>query len=884
MPHRFLRLAGALSLCLLLGAQSPKRPDDATLKPAASALRAALDARAAGSSPAEARARLVTALVELAKVDGGRHPLEESALLGRALWLSRSGAQPRPRRGKVTEETAPHGALAGGALEYAYRLPKDYDPDGAGYPLILTVHDEGERPADHLRDHWSSNEVRDGAIVVAPHMPAERAEWDRVMVSGRPGGLCHVLTALRLATERFAVDPDRVFVAGRGKGVPAALAAADYGPQRFAGVIGVAGDSGPLGPNNFGNLPTLFIGGGAEAEAFRDASKALGNESCSLLPIGGETEAWDWIGGRTRVRAPERVTVDVGDPFPTRAYWLRVAPTDPAAEATATLDRAANAVTIEATGVSVVTLYLNDELLDLDEPIKLTAGGETRSLSVDRRLSTALNLIDDGTSDAGCVYVVQLLVDLRDEESRIAAGPPVGADDEFRRRRKEASADAGSLWGVYEWCVVTQRQAGAFAALRKIVRLDPDHEEARAALDHVKQGEHWFTTPEAAAVYAASQDPKLAAARGWVESNGTWMHPDHRSLASKGRSQDPESGLWLNPAERRQLAEGWVRQDLTWISPAEAENVDDGLWLVDGEWVDLPTAEQQRARIDGHLRIPTAEVLLHSTTGRATSRLAHWHMSRAMNDLRKVFGAEPPLPLEVVILRDEEQYDRFAFGDPDGRRAPAHVGRQHTIRSAVFAESWYPREAGKRRFSGMGACYWDSWIPYGDLYGVHSARLAIGFSYVDALDPSPKAVRKSDEPDYFEAYEAEKSLPAWLRYGGAVYAERFFRDDTVGPDGDRWWARNWSLDNLRKRGGLRPLAEVFAFELDPNDREEGIKRMIEAGLLVAYLVDGDDALLMEQHAALKRSLIAGTVKKSQLRELEAALQEREAALRAFAEL
>jgi hypothetical protein len=113
-------------------------------------------------------------------------------------------------------------------------------------------------------------------------------------------------------------------------------------------------------------------------------------------------------------------------------------------------------------------------------------------------------------------------------------------------------------------------------------------------------------------------------------------------------------------------------------------------------------------------------------------------------------------------LHDEEQYDLFAFGAPDGpssahaRRAPAH---RCTWR--FFAESWFELRDGKPAFRGMGVGYWDAHVPNGDAYGVHSARLATGLSYVEAIDPSPKAVRKvaRTEPtaDYLEAYRAENA-------------------------------------------------------------------------------------------------------------------------------
>ncbi len=367
------------------------------------------------------------------------------------------------------------------------------------------------------------------------------------------------------------------------------------------------------------------------------------------------------------------------------------------------------------------------------------------------------------------------------------------------------------------------------------------------------------------------------------------MHTDERALAVKGWVKDQETGLWLTPGDEKRLADGWVRQDLDWIPPEDAPRVDEGLWWVDGEWLDLERANRRHASIGSMWRIPDAEVLLYSTADRGVSLRAQREMGRALADLRRVFGAEPVLPLRVALLRDEEQYDRFAFGDPDGRRLAAHAGRLQVVHSAFFAESWFQKVAGKPEFMGMGVCLWDDQVPNGDLYGVHAARLAVGLSYVEALDPSPKAVRKAlsagPGSDHYAAYQAEKVLPAWLRWGGAVYAERYFEDTTVAPGNDeRWWARNWSLENLRSRGGLRALDLILAFPLDPDDRDDSLKLLLEAGLLVAFIVDGDCDPVEVEHAAFKKALAAGRLQARQVTALAAAVAAHEQELRAFAGL
>jgi hypothetical protein len=870
-----------------VAAQKPKRPED-LLPPIAATLGAYLEARAAGEELEGRRSALATSLAELAKVRGG-DPLQHAADLGVVLRSTRPVAS--ERGGKVQTEVFTQGRFAGAGLSYAYRLPREYDASSS-YPLILAIPAEGEPPADHIRANWTDKDVQDQVIVLCPAMPAQSETWEHVIVKGRPGGLCHVLTGLRIATERFAVDFERVYVAGLGKGVPAAIAAGNYSPHRFAGIIGRAGEPGTVKPDNFSNLPIFFAGGTQKARAFAEACHA----NSQFRHDGNEQEILRWMRDNPRRTYPERVLVVPGDPepYPTRAYWLQVKPGaavprwHPEAKdtrASALLDRATNTVMIDAKNIAQVTLLLNDQLVDLGKPLTVFANGVEHRAVVPRQFSSFVDMAYDGVSDPGAVYVARMELDLTGEappESDVT--PEVEA--EFARFLAAAGNAVGKLWELHLWCVSAKLDRHDARVLRTILRLDPEHAPAHQALGHVFAAGQWFSSSAALERFQLSQDPAVALARGWVEYRSLWLHPDEKAFAVKGWTKDHETGQWLTPGDKKMLAEGWVRQDLEWIHPQDGARVDEGSWWVDGEWLDLLHANRRHASVDAMWRIPSAEVLLHSTADREVSLRAMREMARALVDLRKVFGVEPALPLRVGLLRDEEQYDRFAFGDPDGRRPANHAGRLQVVHSAYFAESCFRRVARKWEYMGMGVCYWDTRIPNGDAYGVHAARLAAGLSYVDAIDPSPNAVKKAlvagPGPDHYVAYEAEKKLPAWLRWGGAVYAERYFRDTTVGPDGDPWWTRKWSLDNLRERGGLRPLDQILAFRIDPDDREDALKMLIEAGLLVAFLVDGDCAPVSAEHAAFKKALAAGRPNAQRITALTDVLRAHWTELRAFA--
>jgi hypothetical protein len=771
-------LTATLGLAAVQTGPLDRRLEDPALAPLADGLARLREARATGQGVEAAREGLEASLEALRGELAGVDPLSSPADIGRAVWLSWRRDDARQQRGSVVSEVHQGGSFAADGMAYAYRLPKEYDPD-VSYPLILSIPDEGERPADHLREHWVHRQLLDQAILFSPAMPALREEWDQVVVAGRPGGLAHVLTAYRLASERLAVDPDRVYVVGRGKGVPAAVAAGNYSPHRFAGIAGRAGDAGEIGPDNFSNLPTFFAGGGSLARAFQAKVQEAGRGNCRVEPDADEEDVWQWMLEHPRAAYPASVEIAVGTPFPTRVYWLRVAPTAMDTRAKASIDRSTNTIAITCHGTSHVALFLNDALVDLERPVKFVVNGAESSALVGRSLPSMLGLLEEGQSDAGALYTAQHVCELP-------------------------------------------------------------------------------TPPGAAAPAVVAETP------------------------AEGPTGE------LTPAEKKRLASGWVRQDLEWVAPEDAQWVRAGLWRVDGEWIDLTSANRRHAEIHSMWHIPVGELVVHATADRAVALRAAAEMRRALGDLRLVFGAEPAYPLPVAVLRDEEQYDRMAFGDPDGRRPPTHVGRLHVIHSAYFAESWFEPVEGDYAFRGMGVCYWDAFAPNGDLYGVHSARLAVGLSYAEALDPSPKAVRSAEEDgpglDYYASYQSEKELPAWLRYGGAVYAERFFRDTTVGLEGDPWWTRKWSVDNLRERGGLRPLGEIFAFPIDPDDRIGSSKLLIECGLLAAFLVDGGCAPVSEEHANLKRALVNGRLHPNGIEALEQVLVAHEAELRAFAGL
>ena len=174
---RTLALSLALSTALVSAqAQEQEQPralTQAELQPVVAAARAWLEARDAGEDRAVAQQGLLDALQAARKTAGGGDPLRWSGDLGRALAQARVRERSEERPGSVVELESQEGVFARSPLAWAYRLPRGWKAEAGPWPLILSLPDEGETPAEDIRTHWSETALRDGAIVVAPRMPSE---------------------------------------------------------------------------------------------------------------------------------------------------------------------------------------------------------------------------------------------------------------------------------------------------------------------------------------------------------------------------------------------------------------------------------------------------------------------------------------------------------------------------------------------------------------------------------------------------------------------------------------------------------------------------------------------------------------------------------------
>jgi hypothetical protein len=452
---------------------------------------------------------------------------------------------------------------------------------------------------------------------------------------------------------------------------------------------------------------------------------------------------------------------------------------------------------------------------------------------------------------------------------------------EYATRRKAAEGDVDKLWRLFDWCEAYGLGREGRKVLRAIIELD-DSRKAHELLGEIRHDGKWFASARKVEEYKRRQLKEEAKRTGKVIYDGRLVDPDDVALLARGMVKG-EDGQWLTAEDHQRLQQGWLRQDLEWVSPDEVENIDNGLYKCDDQWLSLEDANQFHSELGRWWRIPSDHYVLYTTCDRDTAERAAWEAERIYAELVRIFGRGPDGKVMLLVLGSREQYSTFAKGtdtEPvEGERALS------SLHGAFVAELWSePYTSG---FGAAGVAYWNVNDDAGAAFGRTFVRHAAGQSFVEALDPSPKfaASLVSGElaPNLF--WE-EKALSGWFRYGAAGYVERYFLDSS-NPDADggplAW--RSWSISNLVRAGGLDPLEQVFEFSVSANTEEEierSTKLMNEAGLLMAFIVDGDCKPVVAKHLALKSALKKKKGVQKALEALEKEIAKNESQLKKFA--
>lgn len=321
-------------------------------------------------------------------------------------------------------------ALSAGKLRMPYASETFGTKPQAGWSLYLSMHGGGGAPKQVNDKQWQNQqqlyEPTEG-IYLAPRAPTDTWNlWHQGHIDGLFTRLIenHVVLA--------DVNPNRVYLMGYSAGGDGAYQLAPRMADRWAAAAMMAGhpnDASPLGLRNIGFA--IYMGGKDGAyqrnEVAAEWKTKLGSlqnndptgykHLVTIYPDKGhwmdgeDASAIAWMSEQVRNPLPSKIVWQQDDVSSSRFYWLAAAD-DPQAGSLVTAERKGQTIDIESTAVKSIYVRFNDQMADLDQPVKITSQGEViQEAIISRRIVTLHKTITE-RGDPTSVFSAEVAVPL----------------------------------------------------------------------------------------------------------------------------------------------------------------------------------------------------------------------------------------------------------------------------------------------------------------------------------------------------------------------------------------------------------------------------------------------------------------------------------------
>lgn len=280
-----------------------------------------------------------------------------------------------------------------------YEVPIYYkvfgDKPADGHSLYISLHGGGNAAPETNDQQWENQkrlyQPAEGVYLV-PRAPTNTWNlWHEDHMDNIYDSL------IRYAELMEGVNPDKVYIMGYSAGGDGVFQIAPRLADRWAAAAMMAGHPGDAQILNLRNLPFALFMGGKDAAYKRNEHAATWKKKLDSLhqqspeafvhdvhiyPEYGhwmehrDTIAVPWMAQFTRNHAPKEVIWVQDDRLQPRFYWLSAPVAQAHAGATAHVAVQGNTITILQNDYKTLTLYLNDELVNLDKKITVIQNGK----------------------------------------------------------------------------------------------------------------------------------------------------------------------------------------------------------------------------------------------------------------------------------------------------------------------------------------------------------------------------------------------------------------------------------------------------------------------------------------------------------------------------
>lgn len=288
------------------------------------------------------------------------------------------------------------------------------DRPDTGRSLYISMHGGGGAPA-RVNDQQYENQKRlyqpKEGVYLVPRAPTNT--WNLWHQSHIDRFFDRLITNMVIFE---GVDPNKVYLMGYSAGGDGVFQLAPRMADRFAAASMMAGHPNETKADGLRNLPFALYMGGNDGAYDRnrhaaDWKKFLGDlkkqdadgyeHSVTIYEGLGhwmqrkDAVALPWMAKFRRNRHPERIVWLQDDVIHARAYWLQ-ANGKLSARDRVVADREGNQFRIEETSIDGLSILLNDEFVDLDQPVSVSVKGvEQQGVEAKRTIQTLLETLLD---------------------------------------------------------------------------------------------------------------------------------------------------------------------------------------------------------------------------------------------------------------------------------------------------------------------------------------------------------------------------------------------------------------------------------------------------------------------------------------------------------
>ena len=282
-----------------------------------------------------------------------------------------------------------------GRLQMKFKAITYGEKPADGRSLYISMHGGG---ATHKRvnDQQWDNQIRlykpEEGVYVAP-----RAPWDDWNMWFKPGMDEFFEMLIQAAVASLDVNPDKVYLMGYSAGGDGVWRMAPRMADRWAAASMMAGHPGEASQVNLRNTPYMIWMGendsaydrnklavkhGAIMDSLQQADKEGYIHETHIIKGKGhwmervDAAAVPWMAQYKRNPYSEKIVWRQEEVTRSAFYWLSVPEKECRHKATVVAEINKNVIDISESDYSRLTIYLNDEMVDLDKPVTVRYKGE----------------------------------------------------------------------------------------------------------------------------------------------------------------------------------------------------------------------------------------------------------------------------------------------------------------------------------------------------------------------------------------------------------------------------------------------------------------------------------------------------------------------------